>query len=58
MKKKPVITKPTNPENILFADLYEELSRNWELKAKQLKERRWRQLKRAMKEDAGYGRNY
>lgn len=58
MKKKPVITKPTDPHIIKFDDLYEELTKNWELKAKQLQDRRWRQMKRAMKEDSRYGRNY
>lgn len=58
MKKKPLISKPTETKKIAFDDLYEDISRNWELKAKQLQDRRWRIMKRAIKEDFRYGRNY
>lgn len=58
MKKKSVVTKPTNLNDLVFDDLYEELGTDWELKAKQLQDRRWRIMRRAMKEDFKNGRNY
>ncbi len=58
MKKKSIITKPTNSSKLAFDDLYEDISKNWELKSKDLQDRRWRVLKRAMKENGRYERNY
>lgn len=57
MKKKSLISGPVSTNNLYFDDMYEEFSKNWEIKAKQLQERRWRVMKRAMKErinDARY----
>lgn len=58
MKKKSLISKPIETNTLTFDDLYEDISKNWELKSKQLQERRWKVMKRAMKEDLRYGRNY
>jgi hypothetical protein len=58
MKKKSLISKPIETNTLTFDDLYEDFSKNWELKSKQLQERRWKVMKRAMKEDLRYGRNY
>lgn len=56
MKKRQIVNKPVTSKNLQFDDLYEEFSKNWEIKAKQMQDRRWRLLKRSMKEDANYGR--
>lgn len=58
MKKKPLTSKPLNSSKLAFDDLYDDISKNWELKSKHLQDRRWRILKRAMKEGGRYERNY
>lgn len=55
MKKRQIVNKPITSKSIAFDDLYEEFSRNWELKAKQMQDRRWRQLKRSIKENPNHG---
>ena len=56
MKKKTVVSRPTELNKLSFDDLYEEMGRNWEIKARQMQDRRWKQMRRAMKEDPDYGR--
>lgn len=58
MKKKSLISKPVTARSIQFEDMYEDLTRNWELKSKQLQDRRWRLMKRALKESSYNGRDY
>lgn len=58
MKKKSVISRPTELNKLSFDDLYEEISKNWETKSLQMQDRRWKIMKRAMKEDSEYGRYY
>jgi len=58
MKKKSLISKPVTTRSLQFEDMYEDLTRNWELKSKQLQDRRWRLMKRAMKESPYNGRDY
>lgn len=58
MKKKSLISRPVTARSIQFEDMYEDLTRSWELKSKQLQDRRWRLMKRALKESSYNGRNY
>ena len=49
MTKRRLIAKPTKIEDIPFEDLYDEISRDWEGKARALQIRRWRALKHEIK---------
>lgn len=51
MKRLHIITRPTRVSDIAFDELYDEISGNWQLKAKQLQARRWRALRHALNED-------
>lgn len=49
MKKTRIVTKTTKISDLTFDDIYDEISQDWQYRAKQLQIRRWRMLKRAMK---------
>lgn len=47
MKKSKLLSQPVNRTDAMsFADLYDEMSSEWELKAEQMQKRRWRELRR------------
>lgn len=45
MKRLIVISRPTKLSNITFEGLYDDISRDWEYRARRLRARRWRMLK-------------
>ena len=49
MSRKHIITRPIKNQDIRFEDLYDELSQDWEDKARALQARRWRALKHDIK---------
>jgi len=49
MKRSQIITKPTKISDITFDDLYDEISHDWQLRARRLQARRWRTLKHSIK---------
>ena len=46
--KKSIVARNIAANDVSFTDYYEELSSNWELKAEELQNRRWRKLKREL----------
>ena len=51
MKKVHIVSTPTKVSDLSFEDLYGDISRDWQEKAKLLQIRRWRALKRSIKGD-------
>ena len=49
MKEMKIRSMPGKVDNIDFDKLYEELSRDWRLKAELLQARRWRKLQHEIK---------
>ena len=45
MNRVRILTKQTTVANFEPNDLYEDISRDWQYKARKLQARRWRQLK-------------
>lgn len=45
MRRMKILTTPTQVENLPFEDLYENITSDWQLKARRLQARRWRRLK-------------
>lgn len=46
MKKTTIARNVSVDEAMSFNELYDEISSNWELRAEQLQNRRWRELRR------------
>ena len=42
--KQTIIKKPTRLDDINFDDLYEELSRDWQVKSQRMQNRRWNSI--------------
>ena len=51
MKQSHGITRPIKVSELTFEDLYQEISQDWQEKAKRLQARRWRMLKHDSKRD-------
>jgi hypothetical protein len=48
MTKFKILTKPTRLSDLSFDDLYDDISSDWELKAKRMQKRRWNKLREEM----------
>ncbi len=48
MKRLRLIGRPTRLTDLSFDDLYEDIARDWQLRAQELQERRWRKLRREL----------
>lgn len=44
MKRLHILARPTRTDDLSFEDFYDEISRDWEYKARKLQARRWRAL--------------
>jgi hypothetical protein len=55
MKKVHIFKAPARANDINFDELYDEISNNWQERARKLRIRRWRALKH---EVSGHGRTY
>jgi hypothetical protein len=49
MKRNRIHFRPTHTSDMTFDDFYDEISRDWQRKARALQTRRWRALKHEMK---------
>jgi len=45
MRRNVILNRPTDLKELTFEDLYEEISHDWQQKARRLQARRWRILK-------------
>lgn len=49
MRKNHVLTRPTKWSELTFEELYDQISDDWQYKARRLQIRRWRALKQSLK---------
>ena len=56
MRQLKEIPKPAQINDLTFDELYDEISRDWQLKARRLQARRLRALKHSTKELGNLGR--
>ena len=49
MKRTNIINKPIKISDLTFEELYQKVSKDWEIKAQRLQARRWRILRHEIK---------